>query len=220
MLWQPVPPRCGAPPAGGQVLFSIWSPYQTEDPSSIPESHRVELIRKGPEVTVGTFGNEGSGSQSRLSFDWRAGERYGVLTRIHPNGDDTTDYTSWLHDTETGGWHLIASFRRPFMDTHGRGVYSFLENFLPSTGNRTREARYDAQFIAGTDGRWHEVERLTFTTDSTGNRRYRTDYLGGTLDGGPFLRIGGFFSTEGESGTVLTRQSRTHTPSVDLAELP
>ncbi|TVR58132.1 MAG: DUF3472 domain-containing protein [Gemmatimonadales bacterium] len=204
---------------GGLVLFSIWSPYQTDDPSSIPESHRVELLRRGPEVTVGTFGNEGSGGQSRLSFDWRAGERYGFLTRIHPNGDGTTDYTSWLHGPETGGWRLIASFRRPFTDTHARGVYSFLENFLPSTGNRTREARYDAQFVAGVDGRWHEVERLTFTTDDTGIRRYRTDYLGGTLDGVPFLRIGGFFSTEGEPGTVLTRRSLTSTPSVDLADL-
>ena len=35
------------------ILFSVWSPYSTDNPSDIPEDKRVKLLRKGKNVTVG-----------------------------------------------------------------------------------------------------------------------------------------------------------------------
>ena len=49
------------------ILFSVWSPYSTDNPSDIPEDKRVKLLRKGKNVTVGEFGNEGSGGQSYIA---------------------------------------------------------------------------------------------------------------------------------------------------------
>ncbi len=46
-----------------KVLFSVWSPYTTDDPEDIPEEKRVKVLRKGANVTIGEFGNEGSGGQ-------------------------------------------------------------------------------------------------------------------------------------------------------------
>src|SRR5699024_1665902 len=34
-------------PKERRVLFSVWSPYDTNDPSEIPESKRIELLRRG-----------------------------------------------------------------------------------------------------------------------------------------------------------------------------
>jgi hypothetical protein len=49
-----------------RVLFSVWSPFTTDNPEEIPEEMQVKLLRKGKDVTVGEFGNEGSGGQSWL----------------------------------------------------------------------------------------------------------------------------------------------------------
>ena len=40
------------------VLFSIWSPYVTDDPSQIPEEQRIQLIKSGQDVLLDEFGNE------------------------------------------------------------------------------------------------------------------------------------------------------------------
>ena len=49
-----------------RILFSIWSPYITDDPNDIPEDQRIQLIKSGEDVYIGEFGNEGSGGQSYL----------------------------------------------------------------------------------------------------------------------------------------------------------
>src|SRR5699024_6514672 len=53
-----------------RVLFSVWSPYQTDNPEEIPESQRIKLLKKGKDVNTGTFGNEGSGGQSYWKYHW------------------------------------------------------------------------------------------------------------------------------------------------------
>ena len=49
-----------------RVLFSVWSPYVTDNPSEIPDSMRVTLVKKGANVKTNDFGNEGSGGQSYM----------------------------------------------------------------------------------------------------------------------------------------------------------
>ena len=38
-----------------RVLFSIWSPYVTDDPSQIPEDQRIQLIKSGQDVQVDEY---------------------------------------------------------------------------------------------------------------------------------------------------------------------
>ena len=40
-----------------RVLFSVWSGYSTNDPSTIPPEWVVTLNKSGPGVTTGSFGN-------------------------------------------------------------------------------------------------------------------------------------------------------------------
>ena len=36
-----------------RILFSVWSPYQTDDPNSIPDDYRITLNRAGQGIVVG-----------------------------------------------------------------------------------------------------------------------------------------------------------------------
>jgi hypothetical protein len=36
-----------------RILFSIWSPFETEDPNEIPEEFKVKVVSKGMDVYNG-----------------------------------------------------------------------------------------------------------------------------------------------------------------------
>ena len=128
------------------VLFSVWSPYQTDNPGAIPEDMRIRTLRKGAGVTAQDFGGEGSGGQSFMDYPWKPGTAYGTLVHVHPDGKGNTDYTGYFRD-EKGQWHLLASFRRPHTDTWYKGAYSFLECFDPNTSIHTRSVRFGNQWV-------------------------------------------------------------------------
>lgn len=133
------------------VLFSVWSPYHTNNPREIPEGQRVQALAVGEGVVDRSFGGEGSGGQSFLVYPWKAGTTYRFLTQVRPDGAGNTDYTAWF--AEKGGeWQLMARFRRPKTDTWYRGFHSFLENFLTSYGHIGREAYHGNQWSATRTG--------------------------------------------------------------------
>ena len=55
-----------------RILFSVWSPYKTNNPREIPEDQRIRLLKKGEQVHAGKFGGEGSGGQSYRKYLWKA----------------------------------------------------------------------------------------------------------------------------------------------------
>ncbi|HVS96543.1 MAG TPA: DUF3472 domain-containing protein, partial [Puia sp.] len=71
-------------PTERRILFSVWSPFAIDNPSAIPDSLRVRLVKKGADVHAGTFGDEGSGGQSYLVYPWVAGRTYRFLLRAQP----------------------------------------------------------------------------------------------------------------------------------------
>jgi len=206
-------------PAERRVLFSVWSPFTTDDPAKVPDADRVTLLRKGEGVRTGEFGNEGSGGQSFLVHPWKAGTTYRFLTRVEPVGDGTTTYTSWFGDGDA--WRLIASFRRPRTDRHFTGFHSFLENFLDTTGNVGRRGHFANQWVRDTEGTWHPIATARFTGDATASGGHRLDYAGGIEGEGFYLRSCGFFSPPVKIGTVFTLDPPPASrPMIDLDALP
>jgi hypothetical protein len=203
-----------------RILFSVWSPFQTDNPNDIPEDQRIRLLRKGPEVYTGEFGNEGSGGQSYLRYSWRAGTTYRFLLRAQPSGNNSTDYTAWFFAPETGEWQMIAGWRRPQTNTYLTGLYSFLENFIPETGVLSRYARYGNQWVRDTDGRWHELTQARFTADATARKGNRLDYQGGLEQGTFVLHNCGFFNERTAIDTDFERPATGKSPTVDLNALP
>lgn len=175
------------------VLFSVWSPFQTDDPKKIPESDRVVLLAKGEGVQTGEFGNEGSGGQSYLVYPWKTGTTYRFLNSATPDGQGATVYTAWIAEAPNGDWKLIARFRRPKTTRHLTGFHSFLENFSAENGHLTRQSRHGNPWVRDTTGQWHEVTSARFTGDATASGRHRLDYAGGVDGDAFFLKNGGFF---------------------------
>lgn len=208
-------------PKERRVLFSVWSPFKTDNPRDIPEDQRIVALARGPQVHIGEFGNEGSGGQSYLVYPWKAGTTYRFLTKIEPDGQGNTVYTSWFGDKSANEWRLIASFRRPNTDTHLQGFHSFLESFSPAHGHIGRRALYGNVWVRDVEGNWHECVKARFTVDGTGRERHRLDFTGGTDGRNFFLRNCGFFNETGRVGETFTREtSIASRPDIDLKSLP
>ena len=201
-----------------RILFSVWSPYETDDPGEIPEESRVKLLRKGEDVYAGKFGNEGSGGQSYLKYNWKAGNTYRFLLKGEPN-DNATTYTAWFFTPEDDEWKLIASFRRPKTSTYLKRLHSFLENFRTETGYLTRKGYYSNQWVCDNEGSWHELTRAKFTADATARKGERLDYTGGTESDKFYLKNCGFFDENQTIGKMLERKPSENPPAVDLSLL-
>ncbi len=203
-----------------RILFSVWSPFKTDNPGEIPDEEKIILLKKGPGVYTGEFGNEGSGGQSYLKYSWKAGETYSFLNSVTPDGKGSTIYTAYFMDPEVGEWMLIASFLRPKTDTWYKRPHSFLENFIPETGYQERTANYGNQWIADEKGNWLELTEAKFTGDDIAKRGYRKDFEGGEKAGQFYLRNDGFFDSAVELNTIYQRKANGVSPTVNFDKLP
>lgn len=202
-----------------RILFSVWSPFQTDDPKAIPEDKRILMLKKGTDVYTGEFGNEGSGGQSYLKYYWNAGDTCRFLLRAKKLENNYTNYTAWFYLPKDKHWKLIASFSRPYTSTHLKRLHSFLENFNPSTGNVTRKAIYRNQWARTTDGKWYSIKNASFTYDATARKQYRLDYAGGTENGNFYLQNCGFFNNRTEYQSKLTIAPFSNPPVIQFEEL-
>lgn len=206
-------------PTERRVLFSVWSPFNTDDPKQIPEDKKIIMVKRGADVYTGEFGNEGSGGQSYLKYNWKAGETYKFLLRAKPVENNYTNYTAYFYATEQKKWLLIASFNRPATSTYLKRLHSFLENFDPSTGYIVRKAWYHNQWVRTTKGEWIQLKKARFTGDATAQKEYRLDYKGGEENGRFYLQNCGFFSDRTMLRSEFVNSKNGQVPVIDLAGL-
>ena len=207
-------------PTERRILFSVWSPFNTDDPKSIPADQQIQLLKKEPDVYSGEFGNEGSGGQSFLRYNWKAGTTYKFLLHGAPDGADHTTYTAYFYAPENDKWMLIASFKRPKTNTYLKRLHSFLENFSPEQGYLPRKVLFNNQWIKDAQGDWIELNRARFTGDNTAAKAYRLDYAGGVINSAFYLRNGGFFNDRTKLNTWFERPLSGKKPDIDFKALP
>ncbi len=209
-------------PTTRRVLFSVWSPYTTNDPKSIPEHLKVKLLKKGSNTSVGEFGNEGSGGQSYMEYPWVAGKTYCFLMRAQ--GDiaaETTIYTAYFKPQDAAEWQLVASFKRPQSGNYLKGLHSFLENFDPAMGDKSRKVLFGNQWIIDIEGKWYPLNGATFTGDETASINFRKDYAGGLQGNQFYLQNCGFFNDFVKLKTTLSKPaSNQKHPEIDFSKLP
>jgi hypothetical protein len=203
-----------------RVLFSVWSPFNTDNPNEIPEDQKIKLLKKGADVYTGEFGNEGSGGQSYYKYNWKAGTTCKFLLKANPTGNGETDFTAWFYAPEVGKWKLIASFRRPKTNTFVTRPHSFLENFYTETGNVTRKGIYSNQWIYNTEKKWIEITKMKFTADATARKESRMDYSGGAENQSFFLQNCGFFSETTTIDSFFERKPTGIPPVINFEDLP
>ncbi|HTK19173.1 MAG TPA: DUF3472 domain-containing protein [Mucilaginibacter sp.] len=207
-------------PTERHILFSVWSPFNTDDPNAIPDDQKIILLKKGNNVHTGEFGNEGAGGQSYLNYMWHAGQTYKFLVHAKPDGKGRTKFTAYFFAPELNKWQLIASFSRPKTDTYLKHLHSFLENFEPEQGTRTRKVLFNNQWICDTDGQWIELVKARFTGDNTAVKGYRMDYAGGLEGNSYFLKNCGFFNHYTSRNIYFNRPAGSKKPDIDLSKLP
>ncbi|MNS40030.1 hypothetical protein D3C72_723320 [compost metagenome] len=178
------------------------------------------MLKKGENVHTGEFGNEGSGGQSYLKYNWKAGTTYKFLLKGSPNGDHTTTYTAYFFAPELNKWILIASFKRPETNTYLKRFHSFLENFIPEQGDLSRKVLFNNQWICDEKGNWTEINTARFTNDNTGAKEYRMDFAGGSEEGSFYLKNGGFFNNYTIPKTNFTRPIANKKPEINFNNLP
>jgi len=200
-----------------RILFSVWSPYSTDNPEDIPEDYRIKLLKKGEGVTAGAFGNEGSGGQSYKVFSWKADVTYGFLIRAYPV-DSTTIYAAYFYDPEQADWSLIARFMRPKTRTYLKRLHSFLENFIPEQGIVARRGWYGNQWYYNASG-WHEITETIFTADNTARKNNRLDYAGGSENNLFYLQNCGFTDLHTTIDSRFTRTGNGVPPRIDFNSL-
>lgn len=203
-----------------RILFSVWSPFHTDNPAEVPPEDRITTLAKGSDVKTQQFGNEGSGGQSYMVYPWRAGTTYRFLTEVTPDGEGNTRYTSWFGDKAADQWRLLASFLRPKTDKHLTGFHSFLENFMAQYGNVPRSAHYGNQWVRDTEAQWHEIVGARLTGDNTARTRQRLDYAGGSEQDQFFLRNCGFFNDRVDLDQTFQRTPNGTPPAIDFDGLP
>jgi hypothetical protein len=203
-----------------RILFSVWSPYATDNPASIPPEFKITMLKKGNNVYTGEFGNEGAGGQSYLVYPWKAGMTYQFLLRGQPQTDNSTIFTAYFFAPEQNKWLLIASFKRPATNTYLKRLHSFLENFITETGDQTRMAIYGNPWVRDKNGVWIPLSSARFTADQTARKRFRLDYAGGIQGNAFFLKNCGFFFPAIAIDSQFNIDKPKVPPVIDFVQLP
>jgi Domain of unknown function (DUF3472)/Domain of unknown function (DUF5077) len=200
-----------------RVLFSVWSPFETDNPKDIPGDQKIKLLKKGKDVHIGEFGDEGSGGQSYLVYNWQAGMTYKFYNTVIPDGKGNTIYTAYFMDSKVGKWQLIASFLRPKTDTWYTSPHSFVENFEAENGYLSRKVLFSNQMMRQSQGLWMAVTGCIFTGDAIAKKRYRLDFNAGVEKNTFFLQNGGFLNSKISLKTPFKREATL--PNIDITDL-
>ena len=189
------------------ALFSVWEPGDAFDfkahPDQVPEDKRVGLLEKGEGVIDGRFGGEGTGGQSKLPFEWKAGKPTGFFVQAKPLGE-FTEFTGHIFDPTTNQWRLMATFRTHSKGIPLQGIYSFIEDFRRDheSAKIVHRASFDNGWVLDLDGKWQPMLSAKFTGDDTPS----INIDAGPIPGGFFLKTGG--DTENKTTKLWQQMTR------------
>lgn len=149
------------------VIFSVWDPGDQNDPNQVAEEQRVKHVHQGEGVRIGRFGNEGTGGQSFLDFDWKVGQKYRFAVTARVVGD-RTEFAGHFYLPAEQKWLHMVTFSTLAKGRRLRGYYSFIEDFRRNKISATepRRAHFGNGWIYTTAGKWQPLARAQFTADS------------------------------------------------------
>jgi len=204
-----------------RIIFSVWSDFKTDNPSEIPMEYKVLLNKKGNNVYSSDFGGEGSGGKAFLKYNWEANKTYKFLVESKPDGHNSTYYTAWFLPPDESSWKLIASWKKPKVNTYLNNLHVFVENFNPEYGYLGRKAEYKNGWIRTKTGNWLPLSEARFTVDTSYQNKQRIDAIGGVIGNSFFLQNGGFFNTIVEPQTTfIIPTHEVKPPNIDFSSLP
>jgi type 1 fimbria pilin len=204
-------------PSRRQVLFSVWNSADDDNPDNVAQEHRTQVVCHGDGVTAKDFGHEGSGKQTFITVKWSPDVPYRFLLHASKSDSATTDYSAWFFDSPNNKWIFMATLRRPNCKGLISGLHSFLENFSPMQGDKTRKAFYYNVWVKPKNEDWKPVSAAKLTNDLTGREGIRLDFNGGTDSDKFFLMNGGYFDREKViNRRLVLDKTSDKAPEIDL----
>lgn len=170
------------------LLFSVWDPTKGDDPKAVPEAQRVKLLHRDPAVRVGRFGNEGTGGQAFLDFDWQVDKPYRFLVTAQTDGD-RTGYSGYFFHPQDKAWRHLVTFSTLAKGEKLRGYYSFVEDFRRNgtSAMQPRRAAFGNGWVRTNAGEWKALLQARFSADSNP----ATNINAGNSEAGFYLATGG-----------------------------
>ncbi len=99
-------------PSRREVVFTTWNPDRKPLDRIGPATENIRLLRKDREV-IREASLQQIEERCKLPYDWKAGETYRFLTRIHPDESGQAVYSAWFYHPENQQWVLLGSYLRP-----------------------------------------------------------------------------------------------------------
>jgi hypothetical protein len=147
------------------LIFSVWG-SKNDNPASIAKHLAVKLIAKDPEVRAGEFGNEGSGMQSFLDYDWKLNTTYAFMVKARMV-DERAEYSGYFRAPDSKRWRHLVTMSTPHDAGLLKGLHSFAEDFRrdEASTREVRRATFSNAWARRQDG--STIRLLTATLTST-----------------------------------------------------
>jgi hypothetical protein len=193
------------------LIFSVWG-SKNDNPASTSRHLAVKLIQKDPEVRTGEFGNEGSGMQSFLDYDWKPNITYAFMVKAKMV-DDRAEYSGYFRAPDSKRWRHLVTMSTPHDASLLKGLHSFAEDFRrdESSAREVRRATFSNAWARRQDG--STIRLLTAMVTSTPSNARTLDAEVSAL--GITIATGGH--TENKTTTLGVRIDR---PASINDELP
>jgi hypothetical protein len=198
------------------LIFSVWDPASGDNAAKVPAEKRVNMLHKDPAVRVGRFGNEGTGGQSFLDYDWKVNVTYRFLVTARPDGPERTAYAGYFYLPEKKEWiHLVTFSTLTPKNELLRGYYSFVEDFRRNKVSTTqvRKSLLGNGWVKTAKGEWQGLEKAQFTADNNPATNIDAGVVGARF----FLATGGdTANTHAKLRETITRKGGAGKPPSDL----
>lgn len=156
-------------------MMAIMSFWEINCYDSSGEKIVLRASRIYPRGKTNTFGNEGSGTNCIMPYEWESGTWYRMA--LHCWDDPETGNTfvgQWICDLTTGEWTLISYFDTKLCGAYFCGRMSqFMENYDDSSYNLVRSFRYKNIYVREADsGNWCSLDSSYLSIDNWyGNKK-------------------------------------------------
>lgn len=197
------------------VIFSVWDPNSGEDPKKVPDEKRVKILHKDDAVRVGRFGNEGTGGQSFLDFDWKIGTTYRFLVTNTPDGRERNAFAGYFYQPEKQAWTHLVTFSTIAGSKPLSGYYSFVEDFRRNkiSTTKARKSHFGNGWVKAEYGDWKAITQSRFTADANPV----TNIDAGSDEAGFYLITGGDTqNTTTKLKESIERKNNSVKPPADL----
>ena len=195
------------------VIFSVWDPTRGDNPKSVPDTERVEVLFKADDVLARRFGGEGTGGQSFFNYDWKVGQTCRFLVKATV-ADKKTAYAAYFFLPESKTWKHLVTFRTRTGGDNLKGLYSFIEDFRRDgrSANEVRRAIFGNGWVRDAKGQWTPLVKARFTASGASWEAKETIDAGAVKDRF-FLQTGGDTKTTTPLRSYVERPAGKEPPS-------